>query len=169
MALPGTATVAYTYDTGDLAPDGEPIVGMTVAINAPGLTPYSATLQDRVPSSLRPYVTTGSVLPVDVDEADPNLVRIDWEQVEQSTSKPPPPSSAAAGDPLPAMPSVPPISAPPMMPAVPPVPSAQPAAPVDAGKGDPLDRIAKLNALRESGALSLEEFEAAKAKILGEL
>jgi hypothetical protein len=84
MARPGTATVAYTYDTGGLAPDGEPIVGMTVAINLPGLTPYSTTIQDRVPNSLRPYITTGSVLPVNVDESDPNLVRIDWAQVEET-------------------------------------------------------------------------------------
>jgi len=34
---------------------------------------------------------------------------------------------------------------------------------------DPLDRIAKLAQLRDSGALTNEEFEAQKAKLLAEL
>jgi Short C-terminal domain len=157
MGLPGTATVSFTYDSGEFASDGEPIVVMTAAINAPGLTPYAATLQDRVPRSLRPYITTGSVLPVDVDEADPDRVRIDWQQFDPGGTAPPEPSAVP---PLPTMPAVPPV---------PPVSPLPPAAPSDAGTSDPLDRIAKLNELRESGALSAEEFEAAKAKLLGEL
>jgi uncharacterized protein YnzC (UPF0291/DUF896 family) len=34
---------------------------------------------------------------------------------------------------------------------------------------DPLDRIAKLAQLRDSGALTNEEFEAQKAKLLAEM
>ena len=34
---------------------------------------------------------------------------------------------------------------------------------------DPLDRIAKLAQLRDSGALANEEFEAQKAKLLAEM
>jgi hypothetical protein len=41
--------------------------------------------------------------------------------------------------------------------------------PAGAPAQDPLDRIAKLAQLRDSGALTDEEFEAQKAKLLGEI
>lgn len=41
--------------------------------------------------------------------------------------------------------------------------------PAGAAAQDPLDRIAKLAQLRDSGALTNEEFEAQKAKLLGEI
>src|SRR5439155_10174496 len=46
-------------------------------------------------------------------------------------------------------------------------PAAAPAAPVaEPEAGDPLDRLKKLNELREAGALSESEFETQKAKLL---
>jgi hypothetical protein len=41
--------------------------------------------------------------------------------------------------------------------------------PAGATSQDPLDRIAKLAQLRDSGALTNEEFEAQKAKLLAEM
>jgi putative oligomerization/nucleic acid binding protein len=37
------------------------------------------------------------------------------------------------------------------------------------GDGDPLDKIAKLAQLRDSGALTAEEFEREKAKLLAQM
>ena len=57
-----------------------------------------------------------------------------------------------------------PVAAPPAAPAAAPVASAAPAGGIS---DDALDRLQKLSALHSAGALTDEEFAAAKAKILG--
>lgn len=73
---------------------------------------------------------------------------------------PPPPQPGAA-------PVHPPAAAPPAPPA--PHPGGPGPAPAAPGPDPQLDRLERLAALRDSGAVSPEEYEAQKAKILGEL
>ena len=95
----------------------------------------------------------GMTLPVTVDRADPERVKVEWDDVESAKDRSARNAEAIAA----AMRSQ-------QMPAVPQHPVAPPAAdPED----ERLARLAKLGALRDQGVLTEQEFEDQKRRILG--
>jgi len=87
------------------------------------------------------------------------------------TPSPPGPAPASGPSPgpsastLPTMPSVPPVQGY----TLPPAGQDAAATPGAASEGDPVERLARLDKLREQGVLSEAEFAAAKARVLGDL
>jgi hypothetical protein len=76
--LPGTATVTGLTQTGMFLNEN-PQVEMELMVQLPGRPPYAAKRKEFVPLILLNRVSTGAVLAVKVDPADPNDVVIDWE------------------------------------------------------------------------------------------
>jgi hypothetical protein len=93
---------------------------------------------------------------------DPN---VGLEHLVAAPPPPPPAGAEAHKDPAPQA-----TAAPPTLKTPPPVPSQAPPAPAVAAEADPqLDRLERLAALRDSGGITPEEYEAQKTKILSEL
>lgn len=127
-------------------------LNLDLEIHVSGRDPYRINQQYLVPASAQ--LGQGVKLPVKVDKSDPAKIAIDWERAS---------SGPAEGE-------------------IRPAGEAQPAAAPPAGglagaaagwsnvaaSADPVARLEKLAQLKESGALSDAEFEAQKAKILGE-
>jgi hypothetical protein len=129
-------------------------LNIDLEINVSGRDPYRINQQYMVPASAQ--LGPGVQLPVKVDKSDPAKIAIDWNRA---------PGAPAEGQIRPAGGAQ----------------TTPPAAAASGGLaggaagwsrvaqgGDPVARLEKLAQLKESGALSDAEFEAQKAKILGE-
>jgi len=112
----------------------------TSALGAPAYTPPQPRPPPRTPSPPGPAPASGPA----------------------PTSSPAPTSPSAPA--LPTMPSVPPVQG-----YTPPPAGEEAAAPAAPAAGDPVERLARLDKLREQGVLSEAEFAAAKARLLGDL
>jgi hypothetical protein len=178
----GTATVVAS----SMPPDGATSSNcqMRLTVNVPGQAPYNVKHQCIVKLSKWPW--PGTTLPVTVDPAKPDHLRVEWDEVltsqEELYQKYPVYGSEAgsAGAPLdPAKMGVVDLRGKPevreqmfaaleaqgvdtsqMRAAV----AARDGAP--AAGGDPLVRLEKLGKLRDSGVLTADEFEAQKKRIL---
>ncbi len=112
---------------------------VTLSLQAPGMAPQTVQATERFTADRVPR--PGMVLAGRVDRDDPGRFEVDWDQV---------PSSSGVLDDEPA-------------PGPPPPPTPPPAA-----RGTRLERVERLAALRDRGALTPEEFEAEKRRILAE-
>jgi hypothetical protein len=150
---------------------------LDLVVELPGREPYSAHATVSVPMSKVRYMTGGSVLPVLVDPNKESRLNVDWDGefvqgtlAEMANSNPLIAAAMkGAGVDVEAV-------------------SREQQAAIAAGQTpgsliigghlvgatsgvptqDPLDRIAKLGALRDAGLLTEDEFEAQKAKLLAE-
>ena len=92
---------------------------------------------------MRAALMPGNVVPVQVDESNPNQVAIEWDKIGPASMPDFGSVMESAG-----------------------FPSGAPAAAAPPAGDDTLDRLAKLGELRDKGVLTDAEFEAQKAKIL---
>lgn len=122
---------------------------VSLEVTAPGRAPYPLDLVFNA-ARMRAALMPGHVVPVKIDQADPNLVAIEWEKIGPSSMPNFDAAMQSAG-----FPSGTPAAA-----------RSTPAAGASPGGGDKLDRLAKLGELREKGVLTDAEFETQKAKIL---
>ncbi len=129
-------------------------LNLDLEIHVSGRDPYRINQQYMVPASAQ--LGQGVRLPVKVDKSDPAKIAIDWERA---------PQPAAEGQIRPAGQSQ---ATPPAAPATGGLAGAAQGWSNIAAGGDSVARLEKLAQLKESGALSDAEFEAQKAKILGE-
>jgi hypothetical protein len=151
---------------------------LDLRVEVPGRDPYEASIKVPVPMMKTRYMSGGSVLPVLVDPDKPDRIAIDWDgEFQQGTI-----DQMAASDPL--------IAAT-MKGAgldVEKIAEMQKAAlamgqtpsnviiggqmlgatPAPAAAPDPVDQLERLAKLRDSGALTQEEFDKEKAKLLAE-
>ncbi|KQV74550.1 hypothetical protein ASC61_05775 [Aeromicrobium sp. Root344] len=115
------------------------ICEMNLVISAPGVTPLAVEFSGPVKRKVWP--APGAVLPILVDPADPTNYRILWDQVTPAKD-----AARAKAESVAAL---------------------QREEPADAPADDVISRLERLAALRQSGALTEEEFAAQKAKVLG--
>jgi Short C-terminal domain len=123
---------------------------LTLVVQADGVAPVSVRHTCIAPAKKWPF--PGSVLPVTVDRANPQQLKVEWDRVEKSGDRAARTAEAIAAQ-MRAM-----QAAPPAPPAAAPAP-----APDD---DDVVDELTKLAQLHASGALTDEEFAAAKKKVL---
>lgn len=148
-------------------------IRMTLEVRAEGLPPYE--VEDQWLVSSKDSLGFGLDVPVKVDAKDQQRVAIDWEgaRAERSAEKgarrealaaqPPVTSQEATARPAtaadPAQASAQIVRAETRAAAEPPPPSA--------GEDDTISRLERLAKLRDGGALSEEEFESEKRRLLG--
>lgn len=166
-------------------------IRVRVRIEAPGVDPFEAGVDDIVPVIVLRSLLPGNLLPVFVDPADPQRFEIQWLGKAQPppppvaeatnptvdndghvTAPPAPVNRAPAGYPDPAghaqqQPLPPPsyVEPRPSPSDEPPSPQAQP----QSGYADPWARLTKLHAMRNDGTITEAEFEEHKRRILSEI
>ena len=119
---------------------------LNLVVQADGVAPVSVRHACIAPAKKWPV--PGSVLPVTVDRANPQALRIEWDRVESSGDRAARTAEAIAAQ-MRSMQAAP-------------APAPAPARAED----DVVDELSKLAQLHESGALTDEEFAAAKKKVL---
>jgi hypothetical protein len=141
---------------------------LTLSVRVPGREPYLLKHSCWVHETK--YPSPGTVLPLTVDRNDPNRLRIEWDQVLTSEEKVRQQHEAmlrggAVGQPMDGATVIDARNDPALRAQVlgmlagvepPPAPT------------DQVERIAKAAQLRDAGALTQEEFDQVKAKILAE-
>jgi hypothetical protein len=144
----GTAQVVSTSGN-----DGEAVwqnTRMHLVVQADGLPPTAVEHYAIAPTAKWPM--PGQVLPVTVDRANPQRLKIIWEGVEHSGERAARSAEALAAQ----MRGL--RQQPPVFPTAP--------APAPTPQVDVVEELSRLAALHSSGALTDEEFAAAKKKIL---
>jgi hypothetical protein len=171
----GTAQVVGTSGLNPMATSQT--CKMTLVVQAEGMAPYSTEHKCTAKASKWPYA--GRTLPVTVDRSDPTRLRVEWDEVPEAADVHRD-QAAALVDSL-RNPATMSVQAQPYDPSNPQhrqaLDAAEAATGMDlngdgrvAGRGEPADHIAQLErlvALRDSGALTPEEFEAEKKRLLG--
>lgn len=142
---------------------------MTLVVQAPGVPPTSTTYVKRVVRCAK-FPVPGQQIPVEVDPSDPTEVSISWKEMPTRSEM-----ASAQGQALAASlgSSAPPSVPPPTAAIVDQLRNAFPGAHIEVdgsatGSG-PDERVAQLErlvALRDAGALTPEEFEREKSRIL---
>jgi Short C-terminal domain len=127
---------------------------LSLVVQADGIPPTAVQHSCIAPAAKWP--TPGLVVPVTVDRANPQTLRIEWDHVESGADRAARNSEAIAE--LMRRQSAPPAQASPPAP-----PAATPAATSEDDLVEELTRLAQLHA---SGALTDEEFAAAKQRVL---
>jgi hypothetical protein len=145
---------------------------ITLSVRVPGREPY--LLKHSCWVHATKYPSPGTVLPVTVDSNDPNRLRIEWDQVltseeqvrrqHEAMLK----GGAPGGQSMDGATVVDARNDPGLRAQVLGMLAAQGVQPPQGAPSDQVDRIAKAAQLRDAGALTQEEFEQLKAKILGE-
>jgi hypothetical protein len=79
-ALTGTARVLSMKRAGLLDNDHRPHVRMKLSVEIPGHEPYDVAVERSVDNIYLPRVQPGATMPVQVDSANPQRVRIDFSQ-----------------------------------------------------------------------------------------
>jgi hypothetical protein len=150
---------------------------ITLSVRVPGREPYLIKHSCWVHETK--YPSPGAVLPVTVDSRDPNRLRIEWDQVLTSEERVRQQHEAmlSGGQPLGGASVIDARNDPALRAQVLGMLAAQGVDITQGGAGggsgvaaapDAMDRIAKAAQLRDSGALTQDEFEQIKAKILNE-
>jgi hypothetical protein len=125
---------------------------LNLVVQADGVAPVSVQHSCLAPAKKWPVPC--SMLPVTVDRANPQALRIEWDRVEASRDRAARTAEAIAAQ-MRAMQAAP-ATAPAPAPPVPP-------------EDDVVDELSKLAQLHASGALTDEEFSAAKKRVLEDL
>lgn len=134
---------------------------MQLVVQAEGVEPTSVRKSDLVRADRWPV--PGTTLPVTVDRAHPDRVKIEWDEVESSRDRSERTGEAAAAamrDIDPALMAAQQGGGPPM------VPPQEAVSGSDDDVDDQLARLAKLGKLRDAGVVTPEEFEEQKRQIL---
>jgi hypothetical protein len=150
---------------------------ITLSVRVPGREPYLVKHSSWVHETK--YPSPGTVLPVTVDSRDPHRLRIEWDQVPTSEERVRRQHEAmlSGGEPLGGVSVVDARNDPALRAQVLGMLAAQGVdiSPGGSGSGssgaaasDTVDRIAKAAQLRDAGALTQDEFEQLKARILNE-
>jgi putative oligomerization/nucleic acid binding protein len=173
----GTGTIVAMSDRSPGASSQN--VAMTLQIRVEGMSPYE--VEDQWPVSAGQTLGLGMELPVKVDRDKPQRVAIDWDAARDRHDA----ESAARRAALAAEGPVGGSGPPPVLDplggdsvfggalgtpsgiANPVEPSIEPSDDPAAGDDDVVARLERLDALRQSGALSREEFDEQKKKLLG--
>jgi Short C-terminal domain len=150
-------------------------VAMTLQIQVEGMSPYE--VEDQWMVSSKATLGFGLALPVRVDQENPQKVAIDWDAARDqhdaetaarraALASQPPVGGAPAGGPI-----IDPLGGDSVFggaftqPTV--LPGAQQAATDSSPADDVVSKLERLDALRQSGALSQDEFDEQKRKLLG--
>jgi hypothetical protein len=147
--VPASARVLRIADTG-ASVNEHPVCELEVEVTRPGTPPYTATLRQMVPRLQAPGLQPGAVVAVRVDQNDPQVLALDWQGMGTAASGIPPGAAAQAGA---------------MMASA----NAAVAGAQQQAAQDPVERLERLQALKEKGLLTEAEFDAQKQRILGAL